>query len=184
MWFYCVRSSGEADRSDPAAVISSIVRQLSAEDYNSPIANPLHDIYKEEGEGFAVRGLELHVSLKLLHTLVSNFEMTTIIIDGPDECTRETLLSMLVGLKCLLISGTGLVKIFVASRDEKIIADSLRSFPSVDVLAYRNTTDIKAFVRYKINRLINEAGFRGESLRQEEQRENVIEVVSRKADGM
>lgn len=90
-----------------------------------------------------MRGLELHVSLKLLHTLVSDFEMTPVIIDGLDECTRETLLSMLIWLKYLLISDTGLVKILVASRDEKIIADSLRSFPSVDVLAYRNTTDIR-----------------------------------------
>ena len=83
IFFYCSRNSAEPTRSDPAAILASLARQLSCLEPGNPLLRPTVDLYKrKEEEGFASGSLQVDESRTLILQLIAQYPLTTIIIDA------------------------------------------------------------------------------------------------------
>ena len=185
VYFYCSRDAAEPQRSDAAAILSSIVRQLSCAEPGLPLLPPVVETYEKKGQGFNSRGLQIDDSCDIIKKLIEYYPMTTIIIDALDECNaeeREKLLDAVEGL--LKDSSLGLLKVFLSSRDDQDIACTLRDYPNVDLVASRNSADIEAFVREETNRLVKKQRLLRNSNAKTTLVALIIDEVSSGADGM
>jgi len=79
---------------------------------------------------------------------------------------------------------TNLVKIFVSSRDDQDLVWHLRNYPNLELSSRKNKDDITSFVREETVFLVR----RGKLLRGSADRESlqteIIEKVTKDADGM
>ena len=185
VYFYCSRDAAEPQRSDAAAILSSIVRQLSCAEPGLPLLPPVVETYEKKGQGFNSRGLQIDDSCDIIKKLIEYYPVTTIIIDALDECNseeREKLLDAVEGL--LKDSSFGLLKVFLSSRDDQDIVCTLRDYPNVDVVASRNSADIEAFVREETNRLVKKQRLLRNSNAKRTLVALIIDKISSGADGM
>ncbi len=185
VYFYCSRTAAEPQRSDPAAILSSIVRQLSCAEPGLPLLPPVVEMYEKKGQGFDSRGLHIEESCELITRLIEHYPMTTIVIDALDECNPETREKLLDAIETLLQdSSLGLLKVFLSSRDDQDIACTLREYPNLDVLSSRNSADIEAFVKDETDRLVKKRRLLRNSHAKEELKVLIVDEVSKSADGM
>lgn len=185
VYFYCSRNAAEPERSDPAAILSSIVRQLSCAEPGLPLLPPVIEKYEKKGQGFNSRGLRIEESCELITKLIEHYPMTTMIIDALDECDpekRDILLDAIEGL--LQNSSLGLLKVFLSSRDDQDIVCTLREYPNLDLVSSRNSADIEAFVREETDKLVKKRRLLRNSHAKEALKALIIDEVSRGADGM
>lgn len=183
-YFYCSRTTAELQRSDPNAVMASILRQLSSPDKDMPLHQELVDKFKEHGEGFKSDGLMLQQSLELILHLTESHELTTIIVDALDECDRKTREILLGAFATIVVESAGLVKIFVSSRDDQDIVCTLREYPNLDISSNRNTADINTFVESETIRLVQKQKLLRNSRAKAELQALIIGYVREHADGM
>ena len=184
VYFYCTRSAAEPDRSNPHAVLSSILRQLSCVQPDAPILSPVIEKYRSQGEGFSSNGLDLDDSRDLIIRLVEDYSMTTIVVDALDECDPSTRQSLLDALERILKESSGLVKIFVSSRNDQDIVCSLRDYPNMVISSDKNTADIKAFVKTETMKLVKSGQLLRNSRAKDGMAASIIEQISNGADGM
>ena len=185
VYFYCSRDPAEPQRSDPAAILSSIVRQLSCAEPGLPLLPPVIEKYEKKGQGFSSQGLQIEESCELITRLIENYPVTTIVIDALDECNPEKREMLLDAIESLLQdSSLGLLKVFLSSRDDQDIACTLREYPNLDLVSSRNSADIEAFVREETNRLVKKQRLLRNSHAKEALKTLIIDQVSRGADGM
>lgn len=185
VYFYCSRDPAEPQRSDPAAILSSIVRQLSCAEPGLPLLPPVIEKYEKKGQGFSSQGLQIEESCELITKLIEHYPVTTIVIDALDECNPEKREMLLDAIESLLQdSSLGLLKVFLSSRDDQDIACTLREYPNLDLVSSRNSADIEAFVREETNRLVKKQRLLRNSHAKEALKTLIIDQVSRGADGM
>ena len=185
VFFYCSRNAAEPQRSDPAAILSSIVRQLSCTEPGLPLLSPIIEIYERKGQGFSSYGLQIEESRDLIMRLIEYYPMTTIVLDALDECHPEKRELLLDTIECLLQdSSLGLLKVFISSRDDQDISCTLREYPNLDLVSSRNSADIEAFVREETDRLVRKQRLLRNSRTKESLKVLIIEEVARAADGM
>lgn len=185
VYFYCSRDPAEPQRSDPAAILSSIVRQLSCAELGLPLLPPVIEKYEKKGQGFSSQGLQIEESRELITKLIEHYPVTTIVIDALDECNPEKREMLLDAIESLLQdSSLGLLKVFLSSRDDQDIACTLREYPNLDLVSSRNSADIEAFVREETNRLVKKQRLLRNSHAKEALKTLIIDQVSRGADGM
>ena len=152
-FFYCSRNTAEPARSNPDAIVASIARQLSSLQPGYPLLPPTVAEYKKrEMEGFASGSLGIDESCALIIQLSERYPMTTIVIDALDECDPGRRKTLLKTLESILQGSSGLVKIFVSSREDQ---DSrLQSCPNLELSSSKNKDDINLFVRKKTEILV------------------------------
>lgn len=185
VYFYCSRNAAEPERSDPAAILSSIVRQLSCAEPGLPLLPPVIEKYEKNGQGFNSRGLRIEESCELITKLIEHYPMTTMIIDALDECDPEKRDILLDAIESLLQnSSLGLLKVFLSSRDDQDIVCTLREYPNLDLVSSRNSADIEAFVREETDKLVKKRRLLRNSHAKEALKALIIDEVSRGADGM
>lgn len=185
VYFYCSRNAAEPERSDPAAILSSIVRQLSCAEPGLPLLPPVVQKYEKKGQGFNSWGLQIEESCELITQLIEHYPMTTIVIDALDECDPEKRDMLLDAIENLLQnSSLGLMKVFLSSRDDQDLVCTLRVYPNLDLTSRRNSADIEAFVREETDRLVRKRRLLRNSKAKEELKDLIIVEVSRSADGM
>ncbi|KAK4692260.1 hypothetical protein P7C71_g4908, partial [Lecanoromycetidae sp. Uapishka_2] len=184
VYFYCSRSAAEPERSNPDAVVASILRQLSCAQPGMSLLPSLVDKYKKQGEGFKSSGLPLGQSLELIIQLSEVYGMTTIIVDALDECDLESRQSLLDAFTDVMKESAGLVKIFVSSRDDQDIVCTLREYPSMEISSDRNTADIESFVKTETERLVQKRKLLRNSRAKAEMQTLIIDQVIGGADGM
>ena len=185
VFFYCSRNAAEPQRSDPAAILSSIVRQLSCTEPGLPLLSPIIEIYERKGQGFSSQGLQIEESRDLITRLIEYYPMTTIVIDALDECDPEKRELLLDAIESLLQdSSLGLLKVFLSSRDDQDISCTLREYPNLDLVPSKNSADIEAFVREETDRLVRKQRLLRNSRAKESLKLLIIEDVARAADGM
>lgn len=185
VYFYCSRNAAEPQRSDPAAILSSIVRQLSCAGPGLPLLPPVVEKYEKKGQGFSSQGLQIEESRQLIIELIEHYPMTTIFIDALDECDPEKRYMLLDAIESLLQdSSLGLLKIFLSSRDDQDIACTLQEYPSLELVSSKNSADIEAFVREETEGLVKKRRLLRNSHAKEALRVLIIDEVSRGADGM
>ena len=185
VYFYCSRNAAEPERSDPAAILSCIARQLSSAEPGHPILSPIVEKYETKGQGFNSNGLQLHESREMIIRLSEYYPVTTIIIDALDECNPERRADLLETLEGLLQeSSLGLLKVFVSSRDDQDIVWKLQGYPNLDLVSDQNSLDIANFVSQETNRLIRVGQLLRNSRSKDALRDMIVHEVTRGADGM
>jgi hypothetical protein len=184
-FFYCSRNAAEPSRSNPVAILASIVRQLSSAQPTDPLLDPIVKGYqRREAEGFASGPLRIEESYELIIRLVEYYPLTTIIIDALDECDPERRADLLETLERILHESTSLVKIFVSSRDDQDIVCHLREYPSLEIASWRNKDDIANFVRAETNSLIQKRKLLKFSSDKDQLRKLIVDQVIKGANGM
>lgn len=184
VYFYCSRNAAEPERSNPDAILASIVRQLSCVQPGVPLRPSIIEKYERKGQGFLSSGLRLEESRDLILELVKQYRMTTIVIDALDEIDSEKRHALLEALEDILQEAVGLVKVFVSSRDDQDIVCTLEEYPSLGLASDKNQRDIEQFVRTETERLISKRRLLRYSKCKEELKYLIIEQVSKGADGM
>ncbi|KAH0559391.1 hypothetical protein GP486_004095 [Trichoglossum hirsutum] len=131
-YFYCARNTAEPERSNPEEILRSVVRQMSIPSSRESVLPPALEKYEErEGKEFADGPLRLEESVETIVKLTAYYSATTIIIDALDECDTETRYRLLHALSGTIRDGSGLVKVFVSSRDDKDIILYLKDSPNL-----------------------------------------------------
>ena len=185
MYFYCSRSAAEPERSDPDAILASILRQLSCIEVGTPILPPIVEKFNKQGRGFTSGGLQLEESQELIVELIEIYGTATIIVDALDECNRDTRQSLLDSLEEILKESAGLVKVFVSSRDDQDIICTLRDYPNLDLSSdTKNATDIQHYVMIETQRLVEKRQLLRNSSSKKEMQRLIIDQVTAGADGM
>jgi hypothetical protein len=157
VFFYCSRDTTEPARSDPKAILASLARQLSCLEPGKPLLKPTVELYrKKEAEGFASGSLRTQESCALIIQLIEQYPLTTIVIDALDECDPRKRRDLLEKLEQILRESSGLVKIFVSSRDDHDIMYRLQHYPNLEIKSDRNSDDIKVFVKDQTEQFIKD----------------------------
>ena len=149
-----------------------------------PLLPPILKVYEERGEGFASQGLPLEDSQQLIVQLIDLYGATTIIVDALDECDPVNRHEMLEAFEMILAESSGLVKLFVSSRDDQDIVNLLRDYPSLKISSSKNTADIRAFVEAKTKDLIGKRRLLRHSDAKAEMQKLIVDQVHAGADGM
>ena len=183
--FYCSRNTAEPARSSPNAIVAIITRQLSSPQLGSPLLPPAVAVYKKrEMEGFASGSLSIDESRLLILQLAEHYPLTTIVIDTLDECDPERRTDLLETLESILQKSSGLVKIFVSSRDDQDIVLRLLDYPNLELSSEMNKDDISSFVIAETDNLIKRRKLLALSTNKENLKMEIIEQVTKKADGI
>lgn len=154
-YFYCARNVTEPERANPAAILRSLVRQVSCLQTNGMILGPVQNVYKaRERDGFAAGPLTTTESTALIIELSQSRQLTTIVIDALDECEPMLRGELFDALTEILQSSNGLVKILVSSRNERDIICELTGCLNLEIEAKNNQEDITRFVVYEVEDLI------------------------------
>lgn len=185
VYFYCSRSNQETTRSDPRAVLASIVRQMSLLKPGGPVLPPsLLFYHQKEGDGFNSGNISIDESTKLVADLTEYHAVSTIVVDALDECNPESRHELLGALEDILQRSSGLVKIFVSSREEGDLVCELRSYPSLKISSDRNSKDIELFIRTETTKLVTSGRLLRYSRAKDELKDKIIMQLLLGANGM
>ena len=185
VYFYCSRNNQETTRSDPRAISGSLARQMSSLKPGAPILPPSMSLYRlKEVDGFASGSISIDESTKLITGLTDYYAVSIIIVDALDECNPESRHELLDALEDILHRSSGLVKIFVSSREEGDLVCELRDYPSLRISSDRNSKDIELFVRTETTRLVTLNRLLRHSQAKDEMRDKIMETLLVGADGM
>lgn len=91
----------------------------------------------------------------LLSDAAQNFSNMYLLIDGLDECDKEDIDKILSVLGQLLRSQRPLIKIALFSREEKTIANALKSYSRVRVSSDKISLDLSIFIQETVESKIN-----------------------------
>ena len=184
-YFYCSRNPAERERSDPAAITASIVRQLASLEPGYPLLSPVVKKYNEkEGSGFASGGFRLEESCALILELAEEYPVIFIVLDALDECDPETRHELLETLQEIVAESPCLVKIFASSRDDGDLVSLLKGYHSLEISSKRNAEDIENFVRSETEQLVMKGRLLRYSRAKDEMKRLIIGKVTEGAAGM
>ncbi|KAF4340163.1 TPR repeat [Fusarium beomiforme] len=183
-YFFAMRSTTDARRTDPEEILRSILLQIVASDPSSPISPMLLQAYSNRQKHNFAQGLfDVLESVELISSLVRESKVTHIIIDGLDEIHGNDAHDVLEALESIVECSQGLVRVAIASRDRPDIVNRLRHFPDINVVPTKNDSDIRQFIISRVDRMIKSGQLLG-GVVSPELRAEIIEVLCNKAQGM
>lgn len=139
IFFYCNRNDPE--RRDPTVILLALVKQISLALTGLP--KPVVAGYDSTKEPVSLSFEKAH---ELLVSLLDIFPQTTIIIDALDESDPDKRGQLLEVLNTIMLSSTGVVKIFLSSRDDVDIKLRLNDVPNLYIDPRDNKDDISRFI--------------------------------------
>lgn len=181
IYFYCDRN--RSDHRDPASVTRSLIRQLSA-DTNSieGICKIVDEQWRlERRKGFPSTELAFETCKEFLPKLIAAYAKTVLVLDGLDECDKESRHELIRLLDSLVKDSSGVIKVFISSREDRDLFENYISRTHLRVQANDNADDIKAFVLAQLENTSN-SWFR-EKL-PPGLRASILQTFSEKSDGM
>lgn len=135
--------------------MSALVKQLSCLEIGSHLQASVVSMYTaRKKSGFSSNSLSFQESLDLIISLTSAYSQTLIVVDALDECDPLKRRRFLDALETIIKFSSGLVKIFVSSRDDNDIVRRLDGVPNLWIEAKDNKDDIERFVESEIARCI------------------------------
>lgn len=187
-YFYCSRNTSELQRADPQKILACIARQLSSASPDHPIAHPAISLYNKLRSVDGSREiLSIPELVELILELTSLYSRTTIILDALDECNPETRWEIVDALNDIVADSTGLVKVFISSREEGDLRLSIQDHTGVQVTALENNEDIQKFVEVETDRMVAKRQLLGR-IKQPSTKEELKQLIKRdvvsKANGM
>ena len=96
--------------------------------------------------------------------LTDHRPVTTIIIDGLDECDVGSRDQLLANLARLVEKSSSLIKILIASRFDRTISSYLRNVPNILIEARDNADDIGRFIDISVDTFIDRQGRLGKNI--------------------
>jgi hypothetical protein len=143
-FFFCDRNREK--HKDPVWVLRTLLRQLAASLSDTTIVKCIRNTYIEaKGKGFA-SPITQEKCAALLLEMANIFPQITFVLDGLDECDKDTRSSLIDILDATMRKSGHPVKIFIASREHDDIALRYSSGDHLKVTAARNQSDIEKFV--------------------------------------
>jgi ankyrin repeat domain-containing protein 50 len=177
-YFYCDRN--RRDRQNPLNVLRSFVRQLSISRDGERLVSFVYDAYlRHRRDGFAEDDIRYEESTSLLLRLLESSSQTTLVLDGLDECDTDTRSSLIEALDKLIEKSSKLVKIFIASRNDKDLTNRYEGGHNLEIQASDNQQDIELFVEFKMRESTWCRDYMPEEVRQE-----VLRTFRKKSQGM
>ncbi|KAI9666864.1 MAG: hypothetical protein M1831_001369 [Alyxoria varia] len=152
-YFYCARNSAESDRSNPEQVLRCIVRQAANPPKEASVHQSLNHRYEEHGSAGT---LSLDESIDTMIDIVKDRCLTYVVVDALDECAKDTRQDLVNAFSRLLQESSGLVKLFISSRDDLDIVLHMNAYPDIKIEAQDNKDDILRYVESSVDRLICE----------------------------
>ncbi|KAI5838881.1 hypothetical protein DFP73DRAFT_588033 [Morchella snyderi] len=152
VYFYCSRN--DPSRRNSVILMRSMVKQLSLVYPHLP-QSVVEEYNRRKEDGFAAGLLDFEESQDLLISLLGAFPQTTIVIDALDENDVEERLRLLGAIQDILRRTSGIVRIFVASRDDQDITLHLEHVPNLFIKAEDNRYDIERFIHREVEDSIN-----------------------------
>ena len=184
IYFYCQRNSAEPERSDPEATLRSLVRQMSCLRPGGALLQPVRESYDaRKKEGFAAGSLSSDECTALILEMTKYRLMTTLVIDALDECDPDKRDVLLEALSRIVTDSTGLVKIFISSRDDGDIVLHLGECPNLKIQASHNQDDITRYVNSEVRKVIHFKKWRSGNVDKELEEEIKLALIE-KAQGM
>ena len=184
IYFYCQRNSAEPERSDPEAILRSLVRQMSCLRPGGALLQPVRESYNaRKEEGFAAGSLDSHDCTALILEMTKDRLMTTVVIDALDECDPDKRDILLEALSRIVTESAGLVKIFISSRDDGDIVLHLGECPNLKIQASHNQDDITKYVNSEVRKVIRSKKWRSGKVDEELEQEIKCALIG-KAQGM
>jgi len=136
---------------------------------------------QQRHRGYSQKELPAEEAGRLLVKLASHYAQTTIVVDGLDECDRQTRHELMDALEKVIEDSTSLVKVFVASRDDRDLVDRYMSGNNLWVEASHNRADIAKFVQSRMDNASN-SWFRTKMT--PDLRDHILKVFREKSSGM
>lgn len=181
-YFYCKRDASGS--SNPDLVMSAIVKQLACSAVGLALQEPVVSMYTaRKAAGFSSNSLSFHESLDLIISLASAYSQTSIVVDALDECDPLKRRKFLDSLQTIIKSSSGIVKIFVSSRDDNDIVRQLDGVPNLWIEAKDNKDDIERFVELEITRCID-SGELLDGVVDNGLKGRIIETLTKGSEGM
>ncbi|KAK5998063.1 hypothetical protein PT974_00434 [Cladobotryum mycophilum] len=148
-YFYCTRS--DPVRRDPKCIFQSYIRQLAQVPHHPTMMHKnTYDMYcKAEKE---LRNFSLNECKEILSELVNSYPRTVLILDALDECGLEARVTLADTLRSLVEEAKRSVKVFIASRKEADIEESLNSQNLVEIDAIDNKDDIRRYIEEEMGK--------------------------------
>lgn len=177
-YFFCDRN--QENRSDPLGVLLSITKQLSWVTGQKYVRQCTVDAYhRKKNDNFASNRFTPEECQNILLQLAAENRQSIIIVDGLDECNERTRGDVLKTLDHLVRHSTSVVKVFVASRNDKDLTQHFRNSPNLEIEAAHNQDDIEKLV---VDRISNNK-WAAEHMTAEV-RQKVIQLFREKSQGM
>ena len=188
-YFYCKRD--EEVRRDREKVLLALIKQLACPPIDTTgavghdrICAAALEAYNQEREDPSSRHqLNFDSCLRLLGQLVESFEHPVVVLDALDECSGEVRSHLLRGLQSVIGQAKCPFKVFIASRHNLYIEDSLRGLPHICIEARDNAEDIESYVQQELTFAIQDRKLLRGKVSQE-LRASVEGVILRDANGM
>lgn len=115
------------------------------------------------------------------NSVIKNFSEIYIVIDGLDECDKDTRHDILSYIKEIAISNISLVRVFVSCREEDQILHSLKLHSYIHLTASMLSDDIESFVVNSVSSRIKSEDLK---IRNPALEREIIAELMAKADGM
>ena len=186
-YFYCARNPAEPERSNPTAVLRSLLKQLAVTRRGDLKDRVLQEFQRQDEEA-QLEGcgdpapLNLADATTMIMSLLQE-DPAIIIIDALDECDPGERHKLLEALEQILSGSANLVKILVSSRDEGDLSCHLRNVPNVYIRADDNSRDIQYFIDYSVSKAISSGRLLHGNL-SEAARDQVSETLKTRSHGM
>ena len=161
-FFYCSNDKANTSRnenfsrSDPQEALRSIVSQLATSQQTRRAASILQEYYDTFGpHSDKHRILDYSDCVEIL-AAISKDNLTVIVLDAFDECSRDTSPKLIQRLKEVVRRSPKKVKIFISTRPFPAIENELTPEQSIEVTAKNNGEDVRAFIKQTLETRINE----------------------------
>lgn len=152
-YYYCVRDNLQKERADPQFILASVVRQMCSLEYDGPILRPAAELC-ERRKGEASKRPTMEESVELIISMSASRPTTYIIIDALDECNPNLRGDLLEALRTIVEQSSGVVKIFVSSRDDQDIVNYFAKQPHVRIDARKTNEDLELFIETAVEKAL------------------------------
>ena len=183
-FFYCKRD--EEDRRDRNKILLSLIKQLASPANGTGIHTQIMDVWNaEQKDPSARKQIPADASLKLLLSILESYQnqISVLIVDALDECSKESRKFILKDLLFLIAKSNATVKVFISSRHSLDIEDRLRDLPHVCIEARDNAVDIQNYVKTELTLRIEDGSLLRGKVSQD-LRTHIEEVLIAGANGM
>jgi NACHT domain len=175
IYFYCCYK--EEDRTNPASVLRTLVKQLCLMAPARSLPEPVLSIY-EERETEGLLGPEESKDLIITLLKLYHHEQTIIVIDALDEC-RTDIRKQLFGYLKHIVTSVHNVKLFITSRNDNSIRKMLNESLDHYIDAVDNTKDIETYIKSEVERCFDDG-----NITDRETKNDMIAALKKGANGM
>jgi nucleoside phosphorylase len=176
-FFFCDRASRSMELVDPSSIINNLVAQLL---HFSSIEIP-KEVSAEFDAKRGASSLSQPMALKVMNSIINEYDLTTIVIDGLDECPRDVRTSLMEDIDQLVVSCNKVMHVFYSSRRESDIEEFMDAAENALDVVVENEVEVCRFVEDQVEEDFRMHRFHPSCV---SIKNDIITGLQRKAQGM